>query len=65
VLRVTEFAIYAQILRLMQDDLPYIPLYFSDETVALSARFALPGYISDEADDTPNVPYAMFIKAAS
>ncbi len=44
---------------------PYIPLYFSDETVAISAGFALPGYTAYDSGTTPNVPYTINITASS
>jgi peptide/nickel transport system substrate-binding protein len=39
-----RFAIYSQVLRHVQDDVPYVPLFLGDAAVAVSSKFRLPGW---------------------
>jgi len=39
-----RFAIYSQLLQRLQTDLPYIGLYSTEYTVAMSAKFTEPGF---------------------
>jgi ABC-type transport system substrate-binding protein len=39
-----RFAIYSQIVRRMATDEPYVPLFLVDSAIAVSNKFAVPGF---------------------
>jgi len=56
-----RFPIYAQLLRTLAADEPYVPIYSEDEGAAVSTKFSVSGYGQFFAV----TPYALQVKAAS
>jgi peptide/nickel transport system substrate-binding protein len=58
-----RFAAYAKILRAIQADVPYVALYQEGVGVAVSGKFAVPGYAANYLGFASG-DYALFVKSA-
>ncbi|HEX3489950.1 MAG TPA: ABC transporter substrate-binding protein [Streptosporangiaceae bacterium] len=58
-----RFAAYSKLLRLIATDVPYIPLFLHDYSIALSSKYKFAGYNQFSINDS--LPYALSIRPAS
>ena len=56
-----RFAVYSKVFRQLQDDVPYVGLYASDLTAAVSKKFTW----SDYSAWSWNTPYVLGVKPAA
>jgi peptide/nickel transport system substrate-binding protein len=59
-----RFAVYSQLVRRLQSDLPYIGLYLEDTSIALSGKFTVPGFAQHYWQFSSNA-YALDVKPAA
>ena len=56
-----RFAVYSELIRKIQDDLPYIGLYQESSSVAVSRNFSVPGFNTNSMSGS----YALNVKSGS